>query len=407
MSNYLCRRQAASFRQLWARVRRCRVVRTGPMTMNAASAASIGDTSKKPAEEGTTKPTPEPHATLHCPLIARARAPSASRRRGRNEISMGGLFHDLARAPRWYEARHEEAESASMLVALGRQASESSIIGTRAQVLYVVRARTLATATAPRRALALEGSDGDEVIEVEVSASMTRGKAGEEAAKDKGDSAVDHASRSPSLQPPPQAAPVFPLPSPGLAPSEQAAVEKEMIVGRPIADVFAVVSDFDAYPTWVNGLQSVETLERDQDSGIGRVVRFTAGAMGLSISYTLQYTVSSVADDEDGGGGEDEQGSCSHGSQSPAASNPSQVTITCRPPKQRVVAMASKTRVRYKLDGYGFKMPAMLRRTATSLVVGAALPISEAPRGRHAQRPSKFLVWHAHGVTSDLYITYV
>lgn len=266
-----------------------------------------------------------------------------------------------------------------MLVALGRQASESSIIGTRAQVLATLYVQERwRQQQRRRRALALEGSDGDEVIEVEVIISLDDEgeEQGEEAAKDKGDSAVDHASRSPSLQPPPQAAPVFPLPSPGLAPSEQAAVEKEMIVGRPIADVFAVVSDFDAYPKWVNGLQSVETLERDQDSGIGRVVRFTAGAMGLSISYTLQYTVSSAADDEDGGGGEDEQGlvlawqSIAGGVKSIAGHyhlSPAQATGSGDG--------EHKTRVRYKLDvDTGFKMPAMLRRTATSLVVGAALP---------------------------------
>lgn len=324
--------------------------------------------------ETDTRAACHPALPTHCP-----RAPSASRRRGRNEISMGGLFHDLARAPLWYEARQEEAESASMLVALGRQASESSIIGTRAQVLATLYVQERwRQQQRRRRALALEGSDGDEVIEVEVIISLDDEgeEQGEEAAKDKGDSAVDHASRSPSLQPPPQAAPVFPLPSPGLAPSEQAAVEKEMIVGRPIADVFAVVSDFDAYPTWVNGLQSVETLERDQDSGIGRVVRFTAGAMGLSISYTLQYTVSSVADDEDGGGGEDEQGlvlawqSIAGGVKSIAGHyhlSPAQATGSGDG--------EHKTRVRYKLDvDTGFKMPAMLRRTATSLVVGAALP---------------------------------
>ena len=122
--------------------------------------------------------------------------------------------------------------------------------------------------------------------------------------------------------------------------------------------------------------QSVETLERDQDSGIGRVVRFTAGAMGLSISYTLQYTVSSAADDEDGGGGEDEQGlvlawqSIAGGVKSIAGHyhlSPAQATGSGDG--------EHKTRVRYKLDvDTGFKMPAMLRRTATSLVVGAALP---------------------------------
>ena len=141
---------------------------------------------------------------------------------------------------------------------------------------------------------------------------------------------------------------------------DRSCAEKEMVVARRLADVFAVISEFEAYPTWVAGLQQVEVLERDGESGLGTLVRFTAGAMGLSISYTLAYTTTTGTA---GGGRVLSWRSVAGGVKSIVGSY------------ELTPASEESTRVQYRLDvDTGFKMPAMLRRTATSLVIGAALP---------------------------------
>ena len=72
---------------------------------------------------------------LHAAGESSPRTPMTPRGGRLSHEVRGGLFHRLASAPLWCEARQEEAESAQMLAALGRRASEASVIGTRTQVL--------------------------------------------------------------------------------------------------------------------------------------------------------------------------------------------------------------------------------------------------------------------------------
>lgn len=140
------------------------------------------------------------------------------------------------------------------------------------------------------------------------------------------------------------------------SPSEHGGVaQKEMVVARGIEDVFSVVSDVEAYPRWVRGLDKVDVHERDEDGHVLRA-EFTVGAMGLKISYVLAYTIErpfrlawvSVA-----GGVKHISG---HYKLSPTEDGKGTVV-------QYVLSVDT-----------GFKMPGLLRRTATGLVISAALP---------------------------------
>lgn len=62
-------------------------------------------------------------------------------------------------------------------------------------------------------------------------------------------------------------------------------------VAAPPATLFAVATDFPAYPTWVADLKSVTVQETDAD-GRGLEVAFRAAAFGRSSSYTLRYDYS-------------------------------------------------------------------------------------------------------------------
>jgi uncharacterized membrane protein len=55
-----------------------------------------------------------------------------------------------------------------------------------------------------------------------------------------------------------------------------------------VDELWAVLVDFEAYPTWAADLKQVDVLERDAD-GRGVIVRYRAAAMGRSASYTLRY----------------------------------------------------------------------------------------------------------------------
>jgi ribosome-associated toxin RatA of RatAB toxin-antitoxin module len=311
-----------------------------------------------------------------------------------------GYFHELAKSPLWHEAREEEHHVAQHLAQIGRQASE--IIGTRAQVLAAIylqdrwrrhrrHIRKITTKEKDARAAAPTSpesesdasafSEEDEVIEVEVVVSLddycedydygdrtaSRSIASSQPAMAAASAAVlapAAATIAPPAAPASLAAPATPAtPSTPKTPSgssEMGSAAKEMVVARSVDDVFAVVSDFENYPKWVSGLQRVEVLERDEQSGIGKVVQFTCGAMGLSISYTLEYTMEPP--------GRLAWRSIAGGVRSIIG----QYTLS---PADAGADAGSRTRVHYKLDvDTGFKMPAMLRRTATSLVIGAALP---------------------------------
>lgn len=59
-------------------------------------------------------------------------------------------------------------------------------------------------------------------------------------------------------------------------------------IDAPVEVVHAVLLAFEDYPSWAKDLKEVEVLERDQE-GRGARVRFRAGAMGRSVTYTLGY----------------------------------------------------------------------------------------------------------------------
>jgi hypothetical protein len=65
------------------------------------------------------------------------------------------------------------------------------------------------------------------------------------------------------------------------------ATQRTVIHASP-AQVWAVLTDFDGYPTWAHDLKSATVVARD-DEGRPRDVAFRAAAMGRSTSYTLRY----------------------------------------------------------------------------------------------------------------------
>lgn len=129
---------------------------------------------------------------------------------------------------------------------------------------------------------------------------------------------------------------------------------KDMIVNCDPKDVFDVVTDFENYPQWVTGLKKVTVLEKFED-GIGKVVEFRAGTLGLSISYTLSYTL-------------EPPGSVSWVSVAGGVKSiVGQYLIS--------PAEGGGTRVEYRLDvDAGFGVPGPVRKAVTKLVIGSALP---------------------------------
>lgn len=62
-------------------------------------------------------------------------------------------------------------------------------------------------------------------------------------------------------------------------------------IAAPLADVWAVLTDYDRYVEWANDIKSV-AVEDEDDDGRGSRVTFRAGAFGRSTSYTLAYDYS-------------------------------------------------------------------------------------------------------------------
>ncbi len=65
------------------------------------------------------------------------------------------------------------------------------------------------------------------------------------------------------------------------------ATRRTVIQASP-EQVWAALTDFDAYPTWAHDLKSATVVSRDSE-GRARDVAFRAAAMGRSTSYTLRY----------------------------------------------------------------------------------------------------------------------
>jgi len=71
---------------------------------------------------------------------------------------------------------------------------------------------------------------------------------------------------------------------------EERVSERTMIRANPDA-LLAIVTDFEAYPTWSGEVKAVRVLERD-DQGRGTRVAFRVAAFGRSTSLTLLYDYS-------------------------------------------------------------------------------------------------------------------
>lgn len=63
---------------------------------------------------------------------------------------------------------------------------------------------------------------------------------------------------------------------------------QRMHIEAPLERIWAVLTDFEAYPTWARDLKEATVLQRD-DEGRPSLVRFRAAAMGRSTTYTLAY----------------------------------------------------------------------------------------------------------------------
>jgi uncharacterized protein YndB with AHSA1/START domain len=63
---------------------------------------------------------------------------------------------------------------------------------------------------------------------------------------------------------------------------------QEAVIAAPVEELWAVLVDFERYPSWAGDLKHVEILERDAD-GRGVEVLYRAAAMGRSTTYVLRY----------------------------------------------------------------------------------------------------------------------
>jgi carbon monoxide dehydrogenase subunit G len=72
--------------------------------------------------------------------------------------------------------------------------------------------------------------------------------------------------------------------------------EDSIDIDAPLEEIMAVITDFETYPDWVDGIRSAEVRARD-DRGRGTEVAFEFSAMGFTARYTLAYEYA----DEDAG----------------------------------------------------------------------------------------------------------
>jgi ribosome-associated toxin RatA of RatAB toxin-antitoxin module len=63
---------------------------------------------------------------------------------------------------------------------------------------------------------------------------------------------------------------------------------QEATISATAAELWAVLVDFERYPTWARDLKQAEVLERDEE-GRATLVQFRAAAMGRSTTYVLRY----------------------------------------------------------------------------------------------------------------------
>ena len=63
---------------------------------------------------------------------------------------------------------------------------------------------------------------------------------------------------------------------------------QRMHIEAPLERIWAVLTDFESYPTWARDLKEATVVQRD-DEDRPSLVRFRAAAMGRSTTYTLAY----------------------------------------------------------------------------------------------------------------------
>lgn len=63
---------------------------------------------------------------------------------------------------------------------------------------------------------------------------------------------------------------------------------QQTFIAAPPDQCWAIAIDFERYPEWAGDLKNVDVLERDGE-GRATSVRFRAGALGQSTTYTLAY----------------------------------------------------------------------------------------------------------------------
>lgn len=64
--------------------------------------------------------------------------------------------------------------------------------------------------------------------------------------------------------------------------------EQSIVINADVADILAVIADFDNYPQWVTAAREATVLQRD-DRGRGVLVRFVIDAGILADTYELSY----------------------------------------------------------------------------------------------------------------------
>ena len=65
--------------------------------------------------------------------------------------------------------------------------------------------------------------------------------------------------------------------------------ESSITIAAPVADVMAVIADFEAYPDWNNEVKLVEILSVYEDTEQPAEVRFVLDAGAIKDDYVLEY----------------------------------------------------------------------------------------------------------------------
>jgi ribosome-associated toxin RatA of RatAB toxin-antitoxin module len=63
----------------------------------------------------------------------------------------------------------------------------------------------------------------------------------------------------------------------------------DIAIDAPAEDIWAVVCDLEAYPTWAGDIKHVAVLDVDAD-GRPATAEFRVGGFGVSVAYTIAYS---------------------------------------------------------------------------------------------------------------------